>query len=142
MGALRKGKLDIHFLMVLGAVLAVLMNKEMEGAILLFLFTLSGALEAYAMQRTHAALESLMKLFPKEVVVLGDGGTQRLVKLEDLKVGDRVLVKPGENIAADGRVVEGASAIDESAITGEYLAREKGAGRRCMPGRSTSRGGW
>ena len=133
-GALRHGKLDIHFLMVLGAVLALIMNKEMEGAILLFLFTLSGALEEYAMQRTHAALESLMKLFPKEAVVLGDDGAPRLVKLDALEVGDRVLVKPGENVAADGKVIEGASAIDESAITGEYLPREKSVGSTVYAG--------
>ena len=126
--ALRQGKLDIHFLMVLGAVLAVLLGSEMEGAILLFLFTLSGSLEDYAMQRTHAALESLTKLFPKEAIVLDAAGGQRKVKLEELAVGDRVLIKPGENVPADSTVLEGNSALDESAITGEYLPREKGPG--------------
>lgn len=132
--AIREGKLDIHFLMVLGAVLAIFVGSAMEGAILLFLFTLSGALEEYAMQRTHSALESLMKLFPKEAIVLGPDGSQTRVKLEDLKLGDKVLVKPGENVPADGHVVEGSSALDESAITGEYLPREKGVGAQVYAG--------
>ncbi|HEY4329248.1 MAG TPA: cation-translocating P-type ATPase, partial [Phycisphaerae bacterium] len=121
-------KLDINLLMVLGAVLAIFVGSAAEGALLLFLFTLSGALEHLAMQRTHAALESLMKLFPKEALVLGDDGQQRLVPLENLRAGDKVLVKPGENVSADGEVIEGSSAVDESAITGEFLPREK------MPG--------
>ncbi len=132
--ALRQGKLDIHFLMVLGAVLAIFVGSAMEGAVLLFLFTLSGALEDYAMQRTHAALESLMKLFPKEAVVLGEGGSQTKVPLEQLKMGDRILIKPGENVAADGIVLEGTSAIDESAITGEFMPREKTVGANVFAG--------
>ncbi len=132
--SIREGKLDIHFLMVLGAVLAIFVGSAMEGAVLLFLFTLSGALEEYAMQRTHTALESLMKLFPKEAIVIGPDGSQTRVKLEELKIGDKVLVKPGENVPADGTVTEGSSALDESAITGEYLPREKGVGATVFAG--------
>jgi Zn2+/Cd2+-exporting ATPase len=132
--ALRQGKLDIHFLMVLGAVLAIPVGAMMEGATLLFLFTLSGALEDYAMQRTKAALESLMKLFPKEAIVLQPDGSQRTVPLVQLKIGDRILIKPGENVAADGAVLEGTSAIDESAITGEFMPREKAPGSAVFAG--------
>jgi Zn2+/Cd2+-exporting ATPase len=132
--ALREGKLDIHFLMVLGAVLAVVLGSEMEGAILLFLFTLSGSLEDYAMQRTHAALESLMKLFPKEAVLIDAAGNQKKVPLDQIVQGNRVLVRPGENVPADGTIVEGASSLDESAITGEYLPREKGTGQTVFAG--------
>lgn len=132
--ALRQGKLDIHFLMVLGAVLAIPVGAMMEGATLLFLFTLSGALEDYAMQRTKAALESLMKLFPKEAIVLQPDGSQRTVPLVQLKIGDRILIKPGENVAADGTVLEGTSAIDESAITGEFMPREKAKGSAVFAG--------
>jgi Zn2+/Cd2+-exporting ATPase len=128
LGSLREKKLDINLLMVLGAVLAIFVGSEMEGALLLFLFTLSGALEHYAMQRTHAALESLMKLFPKEAIVLNDDGSQKRVPLEALTVGNRVLVKPGENVPADGDVLEGTSSVDESAITGEFMPREKSQG--------------
>jgi Cd2+/Zn2+-exporting ATPase len=132
--SIREKKLDINLLMVLGAVLAIFVGSAMEGALLLFLFTLSGALEHYAMQRTHAALESLVKLFPKEAIVLDASGGQRRVALEELKVGDRVLVKPGENVAADGEVVEGASAVDESAITGEFMPCEKAVGATVYAG--------
>ncbi len=132
--ALRKGKLDIHFLMVTGAVLAIFVGSAMEGAILLFLFTLSGALEDYAMRRTQSALSSLMKLFPKEAIVLRSDGSQTTVLLDQLKVGDRILVKPGANVGADGIVTEGTSAIDESAITGEFMPREKSAGSTVFAG--------
>lgn len=132
--ALREGKLDIHFLMVAGAVASIFLDAEMEGAVLLFLFTLSGALEHYAMQRTHAALESLMKLFPKEAILIDAAGQQTTVKLTELKIDDHILIRPGENIAADGIVIEGRSAIDESAITGEYLPREKGVGAEVFAG--------
>ncbi|HUO07129.1 MAG TPA: hypothetical protein VM008_02270, partial [Phycisphaerae bacterium] len=100
LASLREKKLDINLLMVLGAILAIFVGSATEGALLLFLFTLSGALEHYAMQRTHAALESLTKLFPKEATVIGPDGAQRLVKLEELRLGDRVLIKPGENVPA------------------------------------------
>ncbi|MGN6370471.1 MAG: heavy metal translocating P-type ATPase [Phycisphaerae bacterium] len=132
--SLRHKKLDINLLMVLGAVLAIFVGSAREGALLLFLFTLSGALERYAMQRTHAALESLTKLFPKEAVVIDDDGRQRQVKLEELRVGDRVLIKPGENVPADGKVREGISSLDESAITGEFMPREKGVGAEVYAG--------
>ena len=132
--AIREGKLDIHFLMVVGAVLAIFVGSAMEGAVLLFLFTLSGALEDYAMQRTRAALESLMKLFPKEAIVLLPDGIQKTVPLDQLKLGDRILIKPGENVAADGTVLDGSSAIDESAITGEFMPREKGRGNPVFAG--------
>ncbi|HVT82050.1 MAG TPA: cation-translocating P-type ATPase [Phycisphaerae bacterium] len=132
--SIRERKLDINLLMVLGAVLAIFVGSAAEGALLLFLFTLSGALEHYAMQRTHAALESLTKLFPKEAVVLADDGTQKKVPLAELRVGDRVLVKPGENISADGEVAEGSSAVDESAITGEFMPREKTRGMEVYAG--------
>ncbi len=132
--SLRRKKLDINLLMVVGAVLAIFVGSEEEGALLLFLFTLSGALEHYAMQRTKAALESLVKLFPKEAVVLGEDGTQKMVALESLRVGDKILVKPGENVAADGEVLEGNSAVDESAITGEFMPREKARGATVYAG--------
>ncbi|HUO09028.1 MAG TPA: cation-translocating P-type ATPase, partial [Phycisphaerae bacterium] len=81
-----------------------------------------------------AALESLTKLFPKEATVIGPDGAQRLVKLEELRLGDRVLIKPGENVPADGTVLEGISSLDESAITGEFMPREKGVGAAVFAG--------
>jgi Cd2+/Zn2+-exporting ATPase len=132
--SIRERKLDINLLMVLGAVLAIFVGSAMEGALLLFLFTLAGALEHYAMQRTQAALESLTKLFPKEAVVLGEDGSQTRVPLDQLKVGEHVLIKPGENVAADGEVVEGTSTVNESAITGEFMPREKVVGSTVYAG--------
>jgi len=132
--SLREKKLDINLLMVLGALLAIPVGHAAEGALLLFLFTLSGALEHYAMQRTEAAIKALVKLFPKEAIVLDDQGHQRSVPLDQLAVGDRILVRPGDKIAADGIVAEGQSAVDESAITGEFLPREKTVGAAAYAG--------
>jgi Cd2+/Zn2+-exporting ATPase len=132
--SIRERKLDINLLMVVGAVLAAAVGAATEGALLLFLFTLSGALEHYALHRTHAAIEGLVKLFPKEAVVLEADGRQRRAPLAELRVGDLVLVKPGEQVTADGEVVDGASAVDESAITGEFLPREKVPGAAVYAG--------
>ncbi len=138
--SLRQKKLDINLLMILGAVLAIPVQHAAEGALLLFLFTLSGALEHYAMQRTEAAIKALVKLFPKEAIVLDEQGQQRAVPLEQLAVGTRILVRPGDKVAADGVVVEGQSAVDESAITGEFLPREKMAGAQVFAGTLNSNG--
>lgn len=127
-GALKelfKGKLDIDLLMVLAALAAAAVGEARDGAILLFLFSLAGTLEAYAMGNTKRAVASLMKLRPDEAnLQLADGNTKR-VAVEALALNDLVLVKPGERIPVDGEIVEGQSAIDQSAVTGESVPIDK-----------------
>lgn len=123
----RKGKLDIDFLMISAALGAALIGEWEEGALLLFLFTLSGALETFAMERTRKAIESLAVLRPETATVRRDG-VESTLAVSDLLVGDIVLVRPGERLPVDGVVVQGESTIDQSPITGESIPVSKRPG--------------
>lgn len=129
----KEGKFDIDFLMLAAALGAALINEWVEGALLLFLFTLSGALETYAMGRTRKAIESLGKLRPATALVRRDGG-ETILPVEDLVIGDVVLVKPGDRLPVDGVVIGGNSSIDQSAITGESLPVSKHVGDQVFAG--------
>jgi len=125
--SVREIKIDIDVLMLLGAGLAAVIGSPMEGALLLVLFALSGALESYALRRTQSAIVALRNLSPTDAVLLTDAGP-RTVRLKEVARGQRVLVRPGDRVPLDGCVVEGRSAVDESAITGESVPREKAPG--------------
>ncbi|MCB0061883.1 MAG: cadmium-translocating P-type ATPase [Caldilineaceae bacterium] len=128
MGAIeeaKQGKLDIDFLMIAAALGAAAIGEWEEGALLLFLFTLSGALEEFAMERTRKAIESLANLRP-EIARIRRNGEECTVSVEELTVGDVVLVRPGERLPVDGTVVKGNSSIDQSPITGESVPVHKG----------------
>ena len=120
----KEGKFDIDFLMLAAALGAALINEWVEGALLLFLFTLSGALETYALGRTRKAIESLGKLRPATALVRRDQ-SEVIVPVEELVIGDVVLVRPGDRLPVDGIVIGGGSSIDQSAITGESLPVSK-----------------
>ena len=125
--SLKSLKFDVNLLMLIAALGAATIGAWEEGAILLFLFSLSHTLEEYAMGRTHAAIESLMELSPQEAL-LKQGDDEILVPVENLQTGDIIIVKPGERIAADGEIVSGQSDIDQSAITGESIPVSKNMG--------------
>ena len=129
----KEGKFDIDFLMLAAALGAALINEWVEGALLLFLFTLSGALETYAMGRTRKAIESLGKLRPATALVRRDG-SEAILPVEELVIGDVVLVKPGDRLPVDGVVIGGNSSIDQSAITGESLPVSKHLGDQVFAG--------
>src|SRR5262245_39868586 len=120
--SLRRRKFDIDVLMVVGAGLAAGMRHPEEGALLLFLFVLAGALEDLAMQRTKREVEALHKLMPTEALVLRDGEWVE-APAESLVKGEQLRIRPGERVPADAVVIEGASSMDQSAITGESLPR-------------------
>lgn len=122
---LRQGRLDIDLLMVLAALAAAAVGEARDGAILLFLFSLASTLEAYAMGNTKRAVASLMQLRPDEATLrLAEGQTRR-VAVEELNLGDTVLVKAGERIPVDGLILTGQSAIDQSSVTGESVPVDK-----------------
>ncbi len=118
---IREGTLDIHFLMLAVAVGAVTIGAWEEGALLLFLFSGSGALEHYVLHRTHREINALTKAAPKLArVILPDGSTEeRSVNL--LAVGDQIQVRPDELFPIDGTILTGKTAADESTLTGESL---------------------
>ena len=136
---LRRGVLDIDFLMIVSALGAAYIGHWAEGATLLFLFSLSGALETFAMDRTRHAIEKLMELRPKEATVRRDGQEVR-VPVEALRVGEEVIVRPGEAIPIDGVVVEGISAVDQSPITGESVPVTKQPGDPVFAGTINAEG--
>lgn len=125
---LRERRLDVHFLMLAVAAGAVAIGAWEEGALLLFLFSTSGALEHYVLHRTHREINSLTKAAPKFArVMMPDGSTeQRAVSL--LRPGDVVQVRPEELFPVDGTVVKGETAADESTLTGESVPIDKSTG--------------
>lgn len=126
--SLKEKVLDIDVLMVLAAIGAAIVGAPFEGALLLFLFSFSNVLQRYAMDRTHRAIESLLTLRPDEASVKRDGKTV-VVPVEQLEIGETVVVKPGEQIPVDGKLTEGSTFVDESSLTGESMpvAKEKGS---------------
>ncbi len=125
--ALRQFKLDVDLLMLIAAVGAALVGHWIEGAILLFLFSLSNTLETYAFGRTRRSIRALMQLRPEEASVVKDG-SESLEPIERLRPGDVVRVRPGERIPVDGQVVAGSSRVDESTLTGEPTPVQKEVG--------------
>jgi Cd2+/Zn2+-exporting ATPase len=136
---LKQRQFDVNFLMIIAAVGAALIGEPREGAILMFLFSLSNTLETYAMGRTHASVRALLDMAPKEADLYRDGQILR-VPVEQLQVGDLVLVRPGAQIPADGLVVKGESAVDEASITGESMPVEKHPGARAFAGTLNGQG--
>ncbi|WP_047865394.1 heavy metal translocating P-type ATPase [Rubrobacter aplysinae] len=115
---------EIDFLMLVAATGAAILGEWAEGALLLFLFSLGHSLEGYAMGRARRAIEALGELAPQTAVVRRDGG-QREIAVEELVVGDTVIVKPNERLPADGFVTSGESSVDQSAVTGESVPVDK-----------------
>lgn len=131
---LRKGEVDIHFLMIAVAIGAMFIGAWGEAVLLLFLFSASGAMEEYALDRTQREVSSLLKSSPKSATVVLATGEEKAVLVEELEVGERVRVKPGEAFSADGVVMKGKSASDESALTGEAVPVEKTTGDQVFSG--------
>lgn len=131
---LREGILDVHFLMLAVAIGSAAIGGWEEGATLLFLFSLSGALEHYALGRTQKEIRSLFKNAPKTAVVLRPDGHEETVPVESLQTGMRLQVKPGESFPVDGEIRKGSTASDESNLTGEAIPVEKKAGDNVFAG--------
>ncbi|MEU0390254.1 heavy metal translocating P-type ATPase [Streptomyces chartreusis] len=126
--ALREKTLDVDLLMVVAALGAASIGQVMDGALLIVIFATSGALEALATARTADSVRGLLDLAPATATRVDADGSEVSVAVRELAVGDTVLVRPGERIGADGRVLDGASDVDQATITGEPLpvAKEQG----------------
>ena len=122
--SVRNGRFEIDFLMLVAAAGAAVLGKWEEGALLLALFSLGHALEGYAMGRARRAIEALAELAPSTAVVR-DADGEREIPVEQLAVGDLVVVKPNERIPADGFVAAGSSAVDQAPLTGESIPVDK-----------------
>lgn len=131
---LKKGKLDIHFLMLAVAVGASTVGAWGEGALLLFLFSLSGAMEHFALYRTRREIDSLFASAPKEATLIEDDGQERRVSVSRIQPGQLILVKPGDVFPLDASIENGESAADESTLTGEANPVQKVSGDEVFSG--------
>ncbi|MFJ2811320.1 heavy metal translocating P-type ATPase [Kitasatospora sp. NPDC087271] len=132
--ALREKTLDVDLLMIVAAIGAASIGQVMDGALLIVIFATSGALEALATARTQDSVRGLLDLAPTTATRLLDDGGEETVATEDLVVGDTILIRPGERVGADGRVLDGASEIDQATITGEPLPAAKQLGDEVFAG--------
>lgn len=132
--ALREKTLDVDLLMIVAAIGAASIGQVMDGALLIVIFATSGALEALATARTQDSVRGLLDLAPTTATRLLDGGDEESVATESLVVGDTILVRPGERVGADGRVLDGAGDVDQATITGEPLPVAKQAGDEVFAG--------
>ena len=119
--ALREKTLDVDLLMIVAAIVAAAIGQVLDGALLIVIFSTSGALEAFATKRTRDSVTALLDLAPEQATRLLADGADELVDTAVLEVGDLILVRPGERIGADGQVIDGASDVDQATITGEPL---------------------
>jgi Cd2+/Zn2+-exporting ATPase len=129
----RERELDVDLLMVVAAIGAAAIGEWFDGALLILIFALSGTLEGYASARTTRDITALMALAPDEAIRLRDG-SEETVAASALILGDRIVVRPGARIPADGSVVEGASAVNQAPITGESAPVDKTAGADVFAG--------
>ena len=119
-----KGGFEIDFLMLVAAIGAAALGEWAEGALLLFLFSLGHALEHYAMEKARKSIAALADLAPKTALLKKDGKTEE-VGIEELNIGDIIVVKPNSKISADGVVVNGKSSVNQAPITGESVPVDK-----------------
>ncbi|GAA2632534.1 heavy metal translocating P-type ATPase [Streptomyces vastus] len=132
--ALKEKTLDVDLLMIVAALGAAAIGQVMDGALLIVIFATSGALEALATARTADSVRGLLDLAPSTATRLTPDGGEQAVPVEELAVGDTILVRPGESVGADGRVLDGASEVDQATITGEPLPAPKEPGDEVFAG--------
>ncbi|MEP1151245.1 MAG: heavy metal translocating P-type ATPase [Balneola sp.] len=119
-----KGGFEIDFLMLVAAIGAAILGEWAEGALLLFLFSMGHALEHYAMNKARKSIKALAELAPKTALLKRNGKTEE-VGIEELSIGDIIVVKPNSKISADGVVVSGQSSVNQAPITGESVPVDK-----------------
>ncbi|MDQ3238703.1 MAG: cation-translocating P-type ATPase [Actinomycetota bacterium] len=140
LAGLRARHLDMNVLMSAATIGAAGIGQWAEAASVVVLFSAGNALQVYAVDRTRGAVGALARLAPEEVLV-NRGGSEMVVPSDEVGVGEVVVVRPGERLAVDGEVVEGASAVNEAPVTGESLPVEKGPGDAVYSGSLNGSGG-
>lgn len=137
--SLRHGKVDIDLLMILAAVGAAVVGDFWEGAMLLFLFSFSNVLQTFAIGKTRKAIKSLAKMRPQTAIVAKGDKTQ-VTPIEKVLLGEHILIRPGDLIPLDGKVVSGESSIDQSSVTGESMPVDKVEGDMVFAGTINQQG--
>ncbi|MEE1131075.1 MAG: heavy metal translocating P-type ATPase [Caryophanon sp.] len=130
----RERKLNVEILMILAAVGASLTGYWTEGALLIFIFAISGAFETLILRKSQKDLSALIQLQPQEAALVRGGFAPIMIPVKDLTIGDHILVKPGERIPVDGHIFKGYATIDESALSGESMPLHKETGDAVFAG--------
>ncbi|MGH7431581.1 MAG: heavy metal translocating P-type ATPase [Candidatus Methylomirabilales bacterium] len=137
--AARQLNLDINFLMTVAVIGAMVIGEWAEAAAVTFLFALAELLESWSMDRARSAIRSLMDLAPPQALVRRNGREQTL-PVEEVQLGYVLIIKPGEKIPLDGRVIRGASVVNQAPITGESMPVQKGVGDEVYAGTINQQG--
>ena len=126
-------RIGIELLMSVAAVVAAVMGQPAEGAMLVFLYSISEAAEGYTEEKTRSAIKALMALAPK-IALVRRNGEELEIPVEELRVDEVFIVRPGQSMATDGEILKGASSVNEAPVTGESIPIEKGPGDRVFAG--------
>lgn len=137
---LHEREIGIELLMTVAAVVAGALGAWSEAAALAFLYSISESLEEFTEDRTRDAVRKLLDLAPRRVTLVEPDGTERDVDVDEVAVGDRFLVRPGQNLPTDGRVLEGTSTLEEAAVTGESVPVDKAPGDPVFAGTANAQG--
>lgn len=127
-------ELNVEMLMVFAAIGSALIGYWAEGAILIFIFALSGALETYTLNKSHKEISALMELQPEEAWLVQEDGTEVKVATSSLALGSILAVRPGERVPVDGQIISGSTSVDMSAINGEAIPVSKSGGDELFAG--------
>lgn len=119
-------ELNVELLMIIAAIGSAIIGYWTEGAILIFIFALAGALETYTLNKSNKEIHSLMALQPEEARII-ENGIEKMIPVSQLKVGEVIYVRASERIPADGKIINGFTSVDESPITGESIPVTKEA---------------
>src|SRR5699024_10841813 len=130
---LSRFKFDMNTLMTIAILGAAVRGQWGEGAMIVILFAISEALERYSVDKARQSIESLMDIAPKEALIRR-GNEEMQVHVEDILVGDIMIVKPGQKLAMDGTVIQGISTLNQAAITGESVPASKTVGDEVFAG--------
>lgn len=132
-------ELDMNVLMMVAAIGALGLGQYQEGAVVVFLFALGNAIQGYTFDRTRNSIRSLMELAPAEALVRR-ADEELVLPVDDIRMGEIVIIRPGERIPMDGEVRQGSSFVNQAAITGESVPVEKRPGDRVFAGTINEQG--
>lgn len=132
--AVKQRQLDMNVLMTIASAGAFFVQEYSEAATVVFLFSFAELLEAYSVVRARTAIREVLNLTPLKATLVDTNGISREVSLEEVTVGDRILIKTGDRIPVDGEIIKGASLVNQAPLTGESVPVEKSIGDHVFAG--------